>query len=1116
MSDIHQRIAGLSPEKRALLLQKLGLEQKAATPSGIPYAENRDQDFPLSFAQQRLWFLQQLEGAGEAYHIPLAFQLDGFFQPELFERAIEALIDQHESLRTVFSERDGVPVQRIGPTRTNIQHLDLSDVAPSQVKARVEAMAEEEAARPFDLSSDPLLRAQVLRLSPRSHVVLLTMHHIVSDGWSLGVLMGDFVALYRAFAEDRPSPLKPLQIQYADFAVWQRNTLRGENLDRQLRFWKENLADLPTLLELPTDFPRPKAMSYRGNVEPLVLSKDLSDRLARLSRAQNTTLYTTLLTAFQLLLGKYARSTDITVGSPIANRTRREVEGLIGLFVNTLVLRNQYENTHSFCEVLARVHQHVLAAHDHQDVPFEQLVDVLQPVRSTAHTPLFQAMFVLQNAPGESEGLPGLTLSTPEREHKVSKFDLHLSMSETDAGLRGSLEYSTDLWRPETIQRFLGHFERLLEAITADPNQAVGRYSLLDDATRALVLNHPETTLFAYDVNHTAHRRFEVQAARAPERPAVIFAGETMSYGELNQRAETMARQLYARGVRLDDTVAVYLERGHALIVALLAVHKLGAGYAPIDPFYPQQRIAYVLEDAQPAMVITEFSLVADLPGDMPTFIVEENHGAAPAYPAIPDGCEDRLAYTIYTSGSTGKPKGVQIPQKALTNFLVSVERRVPIDRDDTLLCVSSLAFDIAEFDVWLPLSLGAAVVLAHKQDILDGTRLVQLIQKHRVTSMQATPSGWRLLLDGLGERRLPGLKIQTGGEALPGELAARMEAAGFQIFSLYGPTETTIYSSFFPVTEPFQGNASLGDAFDNTQLVVLDENLEPVPPGVPGEMYIGGDGLARGYHGRPALTAEKFRPNPFATVPGDRLYQSGDLAKRESNGHFTFLGRADFQVKIRGFRIELGEIEARLASHAGVRQAVVLAHDGGPRGRFLVAYVVGEGKAPSSDTLKSYIAEALPEYMVPEQIIALEAMPLTPNNKLNRKALPAPNQQEAVTQRFVAPATEAEKKLAVIWQNVLGLEKVSSQANFFDIGGHSLLLARVHAALRKQFPKNITLLDLFRYTTISSLAAYLSDSGTAESARGLSQDRAQRQREAAMKQRRKLVRRPRPQRSSN
>ncbi len=1114
MSDIHQRIAGLSPEKRALLLQKLGLEQKAATPTGIPYAEDRDQDFPLSFAQQRLWFLQQLEGAGEAYHIPLAFQLDGHFQTDLFERAIATLVEHHESLRTLFTERDGVPVQRIGPAKTDIRHVDLTDVAPALVKKRVETLAAEEAARPFDLGADPLLRAQILRLSPASHVILLTMHHIVSDGWSLGVLMRDFVTLYQAFAQGRRAPLKPLPIQYADFAAWQRNTLQGATLDRQLNFWKNNLAGLPTLLELPTDFARPKLMTYRGSVKPLILSKDLSHRLAQLSRAENTTLFTTLLTAFQLLLGRYARSNDIAVGSPIANRTRREVEDLIGLFVNTLVLRTAFSDAQPFTELLAQVRHHVLAAHDHQDVPFEQLVDLLQPARSTAHTPLFQVMFILQNAPDESQDLPGLTLSMPKREHKVSKFDMTLSMSETSDGLRGSLEYSTDLWRGETIERFLQHFTTLLEAIVAAPSQAVGAYDLLIDAERDALLDHDAVTYSAYAGDAWAHRRFEAQAAVAGERAALTCGGETLSYAALDQRAEQLAAVLRARGVGLESKVAVYLERGHDLPTALLAIHKAGASYIPIDPFYPQQRIQYVLEDAQPALVVTQLSLHDALPAGLATLLVDAALPEAPPCPAVV-GHDQQLAYTIYTSGSTGKPKGVQIPHQALSNFIHAMQQCLPLDADDTLLAVTSISFDIAALELFVPLSLGASVVIADKQDVLDGARLVQLIQKHRVTCMQATPSGWRLLLEGLGERRLPGLKALCGGEALPAALANQMQAAGLQVINLYGPTETTIWSSVHAVKEEQHNTVSLGQPIANTQMILLDRNDRLVPVGVPGELYIAGDGLARGYHGRAAMTAERFRPNPFSKVPGARMYHTGDLAKRDAQSNFTFLGRCDFQVKIRGFRIELGEIEARLGEHPAVQQAAVVVHIGSDQVPRLVAYLVPDGAAPAGDALKTYVGATLPEYMVPSQFITLERMPLTPNGKLNRNALPEPSQVAAPVQRFVAPATDAEKKLAVIWQDVLGLEQVGSHNNFFDIGGHSLLLARVHAAIRKQFPKNISLLDLFRYTTIHSLAAFLSDSSGAEPARGLNAERAQRQREAAKRQRRQVVRRPRPERST-
>jgi amino acid adenylation domain-containing protein len=1078
MNDLSERIAGLSPAKRALLEMRLKKTSPGAAGQVTIAPRAGLEPVPLSFSQQRLWFLHQLEPDSLAYNIDKALRLQGSLHIEALQKTLDTIVARHEILRTTITAIDGIPMQTVVAHRpVEMRVIDLSDKSELQ---HLQHFIRAEAGRPFDLTSDLMLRATLLRLGPSDHVLLLSTHHIASDGWSMGVLMQELNALYRAFVESKPSPLPDLPIQYADFAVWQRQWLQGEILDSQLHYWKQQLDHSPALLELPTDRSRSNMHSFRASHKLLKLTTELTHALKGLSRREGVTLFMTLLAAFKTVLFRYARQEDIVVGVPVANRSRPETEKLIGFFVNNLVLRTNFSGNPTFQALLAKVREVALGAYAHQDLPFEKLVEELQPERNLSHTPLFQVMFGFQTIRKSSFSLPGLLTTPVEIDSGTAKFDLFLSLVEQDDVVQGSLTYNTDLFNDDTMTRMLDHFQTVLQVVADRPELRLSELRLLTEReTRQLVFEWNQTANDGVGDN-CIHQLVEAQAERNPDATAVLFEGETLSYRELNIRANQLAYYLRDLGVGPDILVGVYLERSLEMVVALLGVLKAGGAYVPLDPSYPKERLGFMLEDAGIGILLTQHKLTADLPsrGIKTICLDSQREVIFRGDQENPENITDteNLAYVIYTSGSTGKPKGVQITRRSVVNFLNAMSRQPGITKDDVLVAVTTLSFDIAGLEIYLPLCIGAKVVIASARVSSDGPELAQLIEHCGATVMQATPSTWRLLVES-GWRPRENFKALCGGEALPGDLASQLLDRVSSLWNMYGPTETTIWSATHSVGTA--GNAiPIGRPIDNTQIYILDPDLNPVPIGVPGELYIGGVGLARGYRNRPELVAEKFIPHPLSGDQGGRLYRTGDMARFFADGTIECLGRTDHQVKLRGFRIELGEIEAMLAQHPAVQQAVVVDREI-TGDRRLIGYVAAAASAPSGSELKVFLRARLPEYMIPAGFVFMEKLPLTPNGKVDRRALPQPEGTGAERENgFLAPRDAIELQLANAWENTLGVKPIGIKDNFFELGGHSLLAVRLFAQIEKVFGKKLPLATLFQAPDVENFAKLLRQEG--------------------------------------
>jgi amino acid adenylation domain-containing protein len=1027
----------------------------------------------LSFAQARLWFLEQLEPGSSAYNIPAAVRLTGSLDVAALEQSLNEIFQRHEALRTTFAMVSGEPIQVIAPVKAlTLPLVDLRQLPEAQQEAQVEHLATESAQQPFDLAMGPLLRATLLKLGEAEHVLLLTMHHIVSDGWSMGVLIRELAALYEAFSSGSPSPLPQLPIQYADFAHWQRQWLQGEVLAAQLSYWQQQLAGAQTVLELPTDRPRPAVQTFRGATQFLTLAEPLSQKLKTLSQRSGVTLFMTLLAAFQTLLYRYTGQEDICIGSPIANRNRSETEELIGFFVNTLVLRTDMSENPSFQELLGRVREVTLGAYAHQDLPFEQLVEALQPERNLSHQPLFQVMFVLQNAPMSALELPDLTLSSLEMESSTAKFDLTLSIEDTEQGLVGSLEYNTDLFDAATISRMLEHFQTLLEGIVANPDQRLSDLPLLTQLERQQLLVEWNDTQVDYPKHLCIHQLFEAQVERTPDAVAVVFEDQQLTYGELNRRANQVAHHLRSLDVGPDSLVGICVERSLEMVIGLLGILKAGGAYVPLDPDYPSERLAYMLSDSQVPVLLTQEKLMSRLSEHQARVVcLDKDWGVTlteneenPVSGVKPEN----LAYVIYTSGSTGKPKGVLVTHQGLCNLGSAQIRLFDLRSDSRVLQFASFSFDASISEIVMALCSGAMLCLGTRESLLPGHTLMQFLLEHAITHMTLPPSA----LATLPTEELPALQnIIVAGEACSTALFAQW-SKGRRFFNAYGPTESTVCATVYECPNGSR-KLPIGRPIINTQVYILDPHLQPVPVGVPGELYIGGAGLARGYLNRPELTSEKFICNPFSDEPGARLYKTGDLGRYLSDGNIEFLGRLDDQVKIRGFRIELGEIETVLGQHPAVNEAVVVVREDVPGNKRLVAYVVlNASSAPSmQELLHHFLKQQLPEYMVPSALVLLEALPLTPNGKIDRRTLPAPDMARPEwSGALVSPRTPVEKQLAGIWADVLGLQQVGIHDNFFEVGGDSILsiqiIARANQAGLKLTPKH-----LFQHQTIAELA---------------------------------------------
>ena len=1072
----------------------------SASRSAVPLVRaDRERELSLSFAQQRLWFLDQMEPNSSLYNIPGAIRLRGPLNQAALEQSLQEIVRRHEALRTTFPATQGRPLQCIATEHSlTLPHVDLRELRPVERDAMARKLAAEEAEQPFDLAQGPLLRAKLLVLDSAEHVLLLTMHHIVSDGWSMGVMVRELAALYEAASKGQPSGLPELPVQYADYALWQRQWLEGGVLEQQLAYWKRQLggAAAPepngrargplTVLTLPTDGPRPPIRTARGATKELRLSRELANKLRELSHREGVTLFMTLLAAFQVLLYRYSGQDDIVVGSPIAGRGRFEVEGLIGFFVNTIPLRTDLSGEPSFSELLGRVKEVTLGAYDHQDVPFEKLVDAIAPERDLSRTPIYQVVFALQNAPLPALQFADIELSPFDVESTVSKFDMTLALGEVDEELRGGLEYNTDLFEAATIARMLDHYKMLLEGICVDPAERISSLPLLTEPERRRALVEWNDTAVPSPEDICLHELFEAQAARTPEAIAVVFKDERLTYRQLDQVSNRLGHQLRRLGARPNMLVAVVLEKGWEQIAAVLGIEKSGAAYVPIDPGVPAERFGFLLQHAQVRLAVTESRFSESLAWPegvericLDKLVVEPSDDGPLERVQSPED----LAYVIYTSGSTGLPKGVMIDHRGPVNTILDINQRFRVGKDDRVLAISALNFDLSVYDVFGILAAGGMIVLPEAAGARDPAYWSELCEREHVTLWNSVPALVEMLVsyaEGSPGSPLSSLRlVLMSGDWLPVTLPDRLRrlVPGISVTSLGGATEASIWSILYPVdrVDPSWRSIPYGRPMRNQRFYVLSEALEPCPIGVEGGLFIGGVGLAKGYWGDEALTRAAFIEHPRT---GERLYRTGDQGRYLADGTIEFLGRKDFQVKIRGFRIELGEIEVTLAGHEAVREAVVLVREDVAGDKRLVAYVVlNEGASAGADELRSYVEGKLPEYMIPSAFMELEGWPLTPNGKIDRRALPAPGVQRSEhSAAFIAPRDVVENDLARIWEETLGVRPVGVQDNFFVLGGHSLLAVQLLARIQERFGKSLPLSALFQDATVERLAHRLQE----------------------------------------
>jgi amino acid adenylation domain-containing protein len=1082
-----------SSAKQLLLEKRLqGAMAKAGAQTAIsPYP--RQGNVPLSFAQQRLWFLDQLISGSAVYNISEVLRLKGSLDAAALEWSLNEIVKRHESLRTTFSSSEGQPFQVIAAEANfKLPIVNLEQLADSRREQQMQQLALEESKKPFDLARDLMIRGVLIRLQANEHVLIVTMHHIVSDAWSLGVFYQELAQLYEARIASRPAELPQLTVQYADYALWQRESLQGKLLDDQLLYWKKQLAGAPDLLELPTDKQRPAAQSFRGGAVAMNLPPALNKAIKQLSRKEGATVFMTLLAAFKTLLHRYTGQSDIVVGSPIAGRTQIETEALIGFFVNTLVLRNQLAGNPTFRELLQRVRKVTLDAYAHQDLPFEKLVMELKPERSSSHSPLFQVMFVLQNAPAFQVNLSQVSATPIQIDNETAKFDLIFSVTDAGEEFQAGVEYSLDIFEPATISRMLAHFRILLEGICANPDARLSELPLLSESERHTVLVEWNETATNYPRHATIHELFERQAELTPDAPALIFNANRITYGELNVRANQVAQALRRLGAGPGSLVGVSMERSVEMIVSLLGILKAGGAYVSLDPTYPAERLALMIEDVQPAVLLAQkkfYPAIATRGGSGVKVLCVDDPAAgwqaeSSANVSNQNGPED-LAYVSFTSGSTGRPKGVCVPHRAVVR-LVRDTNYVSFSATDVFLQLAPISFDASTLEIWGPLLNGARLVI-YPPETPALSELADAIDRHGVTTLWLTSGLFQQMVEQQLERLQNVKQLLAGGDVLP-TAHVRKALEGLpncRLINGYGPTENTTFTCCHAITLDSLRHRSIpiGKPIANTQVYILDEHGQPTPPGIPGELYAGGDGLARGYLKREQLTAEKFVPNPCSTDAGARLYKTGDLARWLPGGEVEFLGRLDGQVKIRGFRVEPAEIETILGSHPKVRECIVTVDTSTHAGKRLVSYFVAEtDQLITGDELREFLRAKLPDYMVPAFFVPLSKLPLNANGKVDRKALPPPEESLKADRNGVAPRDEIETELTALWQRVLGVNPISVRSNFFELGGHSLLAVQLVAQIERAFGRKVTVAALFQAPTVEQLAGLLRGQAPASS----------------------------------
>jgi amino acid adenylation domain-containing protein len=1098
-ADILARRSKLSPQQRALLEKRLRGQAPASGEFEAIGRRPEGGSLPLSFAQQRLWFLDQWEPGDCFYNVPRALRFSGDLDITVMERSLTEIARRHESLRTTFPNEDGLPVQLIhppGPVTAPV--IDLSEMREDAREAEARNLAAMEAQRGFDLAAGPLMRVVVVRIRRDDHLVLFTMHHIVTDGWSMGVLVREMSALYEAFSQGRVSPLKEPPIQYADFAYWQKQWFKGDVLDRQLGYWKKQLADCATTLELPVDRPRPPEQSHQGTIQPIAFPKNLLQALKSLSKEEGATLFMALLAAFKTLLYRYTGQADLLVGTPIANRNREEIEGLIGFFVNTLVLRSRLSADATFRDVLGQVRETTLGAYANQDLPFERLVEEVQPERNLSQTPLFQVMFILQNAPSAGLDLPGVRLTAQDTYMGVSKFDLSLALTETEQGVFGGVEYNTDIFEAETVRRMAANLIALTESIVANPDGRIGDLPLLSGEERRSLREWNETNV-AWDRDVCCHHMFERQCKSTPDRTALVFEDQRLSYSELNERANRMAGWLISSGIGAESRVAVCLPRSVEMVVAVLATLKAGACYVPLDPSHPADRLRLMLDDSRADLLICRAESLDSLQGpSLKVMVPERIDRQLESLSGIDLDRKvdpDNLAYIIYTSGSTGRPKGIAMPHGPLAN-LIDWHQRELISQAPTLQ-FASLGFDASFHEMFGCWAGGGSLIIVPELVRMDPQALADLIERHQIRKTILPVVMLQELASLDQPEKLSSLReVITTGEQLSVTQQVREVIGGLdlRLHNHYGPSESHVVTAHRLEADAAQWAdlPSIGKAISNSRIYLLDGLGNQVPVGAVGEVYIGGECLARGYLNRADLTAEKFTPDPVSGLAGERLYRTGDLGRYDVNGNLQYLGRGDRQVKLRGHRIELGEIETAISGHESVGEAVVeLKTLDGENG--LVAYVVKKQQAGPrwNRELREYLSTRLPQYMLPARYVEVEKIPLTTNGKVDRQALgridvvvDAPQGQKQ------GPADETEAVILKIWERVLGREGVGVEENFFELGGHSLKATQVVSRIGKELGKEVGLRELFSGPTVRELAEKVR-AGKERKAEGPAADRA-------------------------
>jgi surfactin family lipopeptide synthetase A len=1082
----NERIARLSPAKRALLDARLRKSRRQGASAGVP---RRDPALrPVcSFGQKRLWFLEQLEQDLAAHNVAHNVRIRGPLKVACLRQALEAIVHRHEVLRTVIRAEEGEPTPSVlSPSRLDLPIFDLRHLAEAAREAESERLCSVDMSRPFRLDCDPILRASLHILSDQEYLLAITIHHIASDGWSGAILSRELWAFYEA------SPLEPLPLQYSDYAAWQRERLQGARLADLLGFWREQLKDL-AVLQLPTDRPRPSRPTFRGQLMEFDLDSEVVSGLRMLSAEADATLHMTLLAGFAVLLARYCGQHDIPLGVPSAGRIRPELETLIGYFANTLVIRADLADNPTFLEVLQRVRQTSLATYQRDELPFERLVEELDPSRSLDRNPLVQILFQLTDFVRPESQVGDLVCTHNSPRHQASRFDLQLAIRPLDEGLRGQLLYAEDLFDPPTIDRLIGHYRTLLKGIADNPSARLDELPILTEGEqRQLLVDFNDTgrevprgsdgqSLCVCDL-------FEEQAARSPNAIAVDDGCIQLSYAELNRRADRLARRLRSMGVGSETRVGVVAERTPEMVAAILAIWKAGGAYVPLDPRLPQQRLDFLVEDTGLSLVLASQPLSLSRSNIVfvdPSCAGERDEQFPPLSQSIEaESRGDRLAYILHTSGSTGTPKGVAVVQSAIVNMLTSVRQITGFGPTDRILGLTTLSFDISVVELMLPLITGGSIRLVSQDDALDGRSLRGIVEGSQVTFLQATPATWRMLVQ-TGWRGSPGLKAITGGESLSRELADQLLDRVDTLWNMYGPTETTVYSTAVKIER--NTLITIGRPVGNTRAYVLDGSRNLLPVGIPGELYLGGAGLARGYWNRPELTNERFVPNPFADDPADRIYRTGDVVRYQPDGNLELLGRADQQVKLRGFRIELGEVEAVLSQHPAVSQAAATICDDGMQDPRLVGYFVrsansanGNGTAIDSTALRNFLKSKLPDYMVPALLIELAALPLTGSGKLDRKSLPLPDVAPPVSDPVSATLDDAvERELAAIWKRLLRVSQVSRFDSFFDLGGHSLLAVQMLAQAERLLGSAPPLRTIFERPTLAEVADAIRDKRT-------------------------------------